>query len=60
MPSESVDPADEKATASGARPDVGVPDAAAVGGTFGIGVTVMGIVSVLVAPLSSVTVSDAV
>ena len=60
VPSVSVEPADENATIRSSLPDVGVPLACAVGGTFGIGLTVMAIVSVSVTPLSSVTVSVAV
>ncbi len=41
-------------------PEDGVALAAAVGGTFGIGVTFTSTVAVSVAPLSSVTVSVAV
>src|SRR4051812_11722492 len=60
VPSASSEPAEENATASGALPDGGVPDAAAVGGWLGTGLTTMFTDEVSVAPSSSVTVRVAV
>src|SRR5215211_605163 len=55
VPSESPDPADEKATVRGSLPEVGTPAAAAVGGWFAATTTVW--VAVLCPPALSVTVS---
>ena len=57
VPSGSVDPVVAKATASGALPVVGLPDAAACGAWFATATIVT--VDVLVAPSLSVTVSVA-
>ena len=57
VPSESVDPADEKLTSSGSVPVVGVPAAAAVGATFGV--TVISTEALAWPPALSVTVRTA-
>ena len=60
VPSESVEPADEKAIGRPTRCVVGVAAAAAVGSTLGTASTSMSIVALEVAPSASATVSVAV